>query len=144
MMAFIVMRRDGSVSRLRPSDLKEVAERDERIRQLEQLNAMLSAEVDRLRHEYDEEVTEFIAGYDAGQVGLPESAEPPDIKHDGWRPGYAWGVFEKLKAEIDRMRPVVEAAIKWNKTNYRDTKECELALDAIGNACDDYQARKLK
>lgn len=42
-----------------------------------------------------------------------------------------------LAAEVDRMRPVVDAAIKWNETNYRDMKECELALDAIGNACDD-------
>lgn len=49
-----------------------------------------------------------------------------------------------LAAEVDRMRPVVVAAIKWNETNYRDIKECELALDAIGNACDSYQASNPK
>lgn len=80
----LVMRQDGTVSPLRPTDLKEVAERDERIRQLEKLNATLSA-------------------------------------------------------EVGRMRPVVDAALTWNRTNYRDLKECELALDAIGNACDAYE-----
>lgn len=71
------------------SDRQREAERDERIRQLEKLNASLAA-------------------------------------------------------EVERMRPVVEAAIKWNETNYRDMKECELALDAIGNACDDYQVSNPK
>jgi hypothetical protein len=45
----IVMTKDGHVRPLRPSDLKEVAERDERIRQLERLAATLAAQVDRMR-----------------------------------------------------------------------------------------------
>lgn len=45
----IVMRADGSISAMKPSDLKEVAERDERIRALERINATLAAEVDRMR-----------------------------------------------------------------------------------------------
>ncbi len=49
-----------------------------------------------------------------------------------------------LSAEIDRMRPVVDAAIKWNKTNYRDTQEIEFALDALGEACDDYEESQPK
>lgn len=85
----LIMTEDGHVRPLRVSDLKEVAERDERIRQLQQLNATLTA-------------------------------------------------------EINRMRPVVDAAIKWNETNYRDTKEIEFALDALGEACDDYEASKSK
>lgn len=56
------MRRDGSVSPLRPTDLKEVAERDERIRQLEKLNAALSAEVDRQRAVVDA-VEGWVRGY---------------------------------------------------------------------------------
>lgn len=49
-----------------------------------------------------------------------------------------------LATEVDRMRPVVEAAVKWNETNYRDTEEIEFALDALGEACDDYQASNPK
>lgn len=45
-----------------------------------------------------------------------------------------------LAAEVDRMRPVVETAIKWNKTNYRNIEEIAFALDALGEACDDYEA----
>ena len=45
-----------------------------RIRQLETLNRTLAAEVDRLRHEYDEEVAEFNAGYEAARQGLPDGA----------------------------------------------------------------------
>lgn len=44
-----------------------------------------------------------------------------------------------LSAEIDVQRPVVEAAVKWNQTNYRDTQEIDLALDALGEACDTYE-----
>ena len=44
-----------------------------------------------------------------------------------------------LAAEVDRMRPVVDAAVKWNKTNYRDTQEIEFCLDALGEACDTYE-----
>lgn len=47
-----------------------------------------------------------------------------------------------LAAEVDAMRPVVEAAVKWNETNYRDTEEIAFALDALGEACDDYQSSK--
>lgn len=45
----IVMRPDGSVSAIKPTDLKEVAERDERIKALEKQCAVLAAEVDLLR-----------------------------------------------------------------------------------------------
>lgn len=45
----LVMTKDGQVRPLQPSDLKEVAKRDERIRQLEELNKVLAAEVDRMR-----------------------------------------------------------------------------------------------
>lgn len=45
----IVMRNDGTISPMKPTDLKEVADRDERIKQLERLNATLSAEVDLQR-----------------------------------------------------------------------------------------------
>jgi hypothetical protein len=43
----IVMTKDGHVRPLQPSDLKEVAGRDERIRQLERQCAVLSTHVDR-------------------------------------------------------------------------------------------------
>lgn len=45
-----------------------------------------------------------------------------------------------LAAEVDAQRPIVEAAIKWNQTNYRDRQEIDLALDLLGEACDDYEA----
>lgn len=79
-------------------------EYETRIRQLERLNAVLSAEIDRMRREYDEEVGEFNAGFDAGQRGLPESTEPNDVKHDVWKCGYAWGAFENLKAQVTKCR----------------------------------------
>lgn len=44
-----------------------------------------------------------------------------------------------LAAELDRMRPVVEAAVKWNRTNYRDTQEIECSLDTLREACDTYE-----
>lgn len=47
-MAFVVTK-GKQVRPLRAGDLKEVAERDERIRQLEQLDATLAAQVDRMR-----------------------------------------------------------------------------------------------
>jgi len=43
----IVMDSDGRVRPFRVSDLKEVAERDRRIEQLERLSATLAAQVDR-------------------------------------------------------------------------------------------------
>ena len=49
-----------------------------------------------------------------------------------------------LAAEVDRARPLIEAAVKWNETNYRDTQEIEFALDALGEACDEYQASQPK
>lgn len=45
----LIMTEDGHVRPLRVSDLKEVAERDERIHQLEELNRALAAEVDAQR-----------------------------------------------------------------------------------------------
>jgi hypothetical protein len=45
----IIMTSDGQVRPLQPADLKDIAERDTRIRQLEQLNATLAAQVDRMR-----------------------------------------------------------------------------------------------
>lgn len=45
----IIMTKDGRVRPLQASDLKEVAERDDRIRQLEKQCADLAAEVDRQR-----------------------------------------------------------------------------------------------
>lgn len=57
------MRADGSVSAMKATDLKEVADRDRRIHQLEAQCATLAA-------------------------------------------------------EVDAQRPIVEAAIKWNQTNY--------------------------
>lgn len=44
----IVMDGDGRVRPFQVSDLKEVAERDIRIEQLERLNATLAAQVDRM------------------------------------------------------------------------------------------------
>lgn len=95
----------------------ELSLRDERIRQLEELNKTLAAEVDRLRREYDEEMTEFNTGYEAAQQGLPESSEPSEVKHDVWLCGYAWAMFGKLKAEVDAQRPVVEAASRWARSD---------------------------
>jgi hypothetical protein len=43
-----IMTDDGHVRPLRLEDLKEVAERDRRIQELEQLNAALAAQVDRM------------------------------------------------------------------------------------------------
>lgn len=45
----IIMDKNGSVRPFQMSDLTEVAQRDERIRQLERLNATLAAEIDRMR-----------------------------------------------------------------------------------------------
>ena len=86
---------------------REALER--RINQLERLNATLAAEIDKQRAEHNAEVDEFNAGYEAAQQGLPESSEPSDTKYDVWKCGYAWGAFEKLKAEIDLLRPIIEA-----------------------------------
>lgn len=81
-----------------------------RIHELEALNATLAAEIDRLCHEYDEEVSEFKAGFEAAQRGLPDTSEPSRVKHDVWMCGYAWQRYSSLVAQIDRMTPVVEAA----------------------------------
>lgn len=89
-------------------DLYDVAVK--RIHQLEDLNATLAAEIDRLRHEYDEEVSEFNAGFEAAQRGLPDTSEPSCVKHDVWMCGYAWQRYSSLVAQINRMTPVVEAA----------------------------------
>jgi hypothetical protein len=45
----IVMTKDGKVRPMEMSDFKEVAECEERICQLEQLNAVLAEQVDRMR-----------------------------------------------------------------------------------------------
>lgn len=80
------------------------AEYEARIKALEKLNATLGAEIDRMRQEYNQEIDEFNAGFDAGQQGLPESAEPLDTKYDVWKCGYAWGAFERFKAGISQQQ----------------------------------------
>lgn len=45
-----------------------------------------------------------------------------------------------LSAQVDRQARVVEAAITWNETNYRNQQEIEIALDALSETCDSYQA----
>ena len=85
----IIMTKDGQVRPLQPSDLKEVAERDTRIRQLEQLNTTLAAQIDRMRpvvdavrddndndYKYRARLRRTIVLYDAAMAQL--SREPPD------------------------------------------------------------------
>lgn len=48
-----------------------------------------------------------------------------------------------LAAEVDKMRPVVEAAVLWANTNYRN-EEADAMLNALSDACDEYQASKSK
>ena len=45
-----------------------------------------------------------------------------------------------LAAQLDRQRGVVEAALVWNRTNYRNQNEIDKVLDALGNACDKYES----
>ena len=66
----LVMTKDGQVRPLRLEDLKEVAERDERIRQLEQLNATLAAQVDRMRPVVDA-AQKWSNTYDDGAEDTP-------------------------------------------------------------------------
>lgn len=113
------------------------SEYQQRVRALEELNKTLAAEIDRQRAEYNAEVDEFNAGYEAAQQGLPESAEPSDTKYDVWKCGYAWAMFDKLKAEVDLMRPVVEATI--TQVNRNDDRFSWYELKKAVNA---YEAAK--
>lgn len=66
----IVMTKDNQVRPMELSDLKEVAERDRRIEQLEKLNSQLAAEIDRCRP-----VITAVVGYrDCDQYGWDKSA----------------------------------------------------------------------
>lgn len=61
-------------------------------------------EIERLRTDYNAEVDEFNAGYDACKAGELVENEPGDMPHDMWRPGYAWAAFDDLRAEVKRLR----------------------------------------
>lgn len=52
--------------------------------------------------------------------------------------------IRELEAEVKRMKPVVEAVVTWNRTDYRHLDQCERALTAISDACDAYEASQPK
>lgn len=86
----IVMTKDGQVRPLRPGDLREVAERDERIVALEQQCAVLAAQIDRqarvvdaaiewknysLAESDNDELLEAIADYERETAGLAKGGQ---------------------------------------------------------------------
>jgi hypothetical protein len=85
----LVMTKDKQVRPLRLGDLKEVAERDERIRQLEQLNKVLAEQIDRMRPVVDAAVayrherpfvfmTPFDKAVDAYERQMAQLAKPSE------------------------------------------------------------------
>lgn len=117
----------------------QITERDERIRQLERINAALAAEIDT-RRVYEHALSDAYL-----RLRRLIGRRAFDTPH-GPTGEQVWATTEtalrELVVEIGRMRPVVEAALKWNRTNHRDTREIEITLDAIGEACDTYEAAK--
>lgn len=138
----IVMRADGSVSAMKATDLKEVAERDRRIRQLEELNRVLSAEVDVQRQREHALSDAYL------RLRRLIGQRAFDTPH-GPTGEQVWEVTEtalrELVAEVDRQRPVVEAAI--NKVgSLRQIHPDGLTTDEIQlvSAVTTYQASKPK
>lgn len=63
----------------------------------------------------------------------------PVTKMHAYTDEEAKSVFAKFEHEQERTRlerEVIEAAKRWNGTNYRLFDECEVALSALGDACD--------
>jgi hypothetical protein len=85
----------------------------------------LRAEVERLKQQYAEEVDEFNAGYQAARDGLGEDAEPNSTPHDVWRCGYAWGKFEALKVEVNRLQEANVFALSENARMKNALEEIE-------------------
>ena len=44
-----------------------------------------------------------------------------------------------LAEQMDRMRPVIDAAVTWSNTNYRDFPAEEVTLDRLNDLCDTYE-----
>ena len=79
------------------------------------------AEVDKLKADYDSEIDQFNAGYEAGKSGVPlDEAEQKwrmlnDDDHDVFAPGYTWGAWDRTQATATALRERIdelEAAAK--------------------------------
>ena len=76
---------------------------EEHIKSLQKRLTIVTAERNELNDEYNEEVDEFNAGFQAYKDSLPEST-PHEEHYDVWLCGYAWAAFEDLKRERDTLR----------------------------------------
>lgn len=96
--------------------------------------ATLRAERDELKREYDEEVAEFNAGFEAYRSGIHYDDEPHDTKYDQWRCGWAWAAFDVLRATVAEQARQIEAArellttLDWN--DWSDKVDAWLAANA--------------
>jgi hypothetical protein len=81
--------------------LEELSYWDESSNELDALMANLAAELLELRKSNAREVEQFSDGYKAAKDGLSENDEPTgyEINEDQWRVGYAWGMYDKFRAD---------------------------------------------
>jgi hypothetical protein len=61
------------------------------------------------RDEYDAEIAEFNAGFDAYEAGVPVDHEPSDTQYDVWRTGWAWAAFEPMHERIAELEAIQNA-----------------------------------
>lgn len=85
-------------------------------------------EIERLQKERIEEVAEFNAGYDCAQRGGSIHDEPDQTPHDQWCCGFAWGAFERLRAEADGL---LKENIEYSKTVERLREETEKTVEYL-------------
>lgn len=113
--------------------LENVDDHQTRIRQLERLNAGLAAEIDQQRA-WKESAMSLLTRYDdlaetfGGQLG--------SSKVTNLEVGVA-----ALRAEVDRMRPVVDMAQHWNSAEYGSKRESVLAM-RLSEVVNTYEAAK--
>ena len=85
----------------------------------------------------NEEVEEFNRGFDAARHGDQITAEPSDIVHDQWRPGWAFGAVDGLLKENEELRKAVavkdELLVECG--NNIHTTVCDLFITAGGECC---------
>ena len=95
----------------------------QQIKQLESANQAYKEMIKEMgdyarRAWHHDDADEFAQGYECARAGGSVDDEPKDTKHDSWRPGFAWGAFDGLNEQIQRLK-----AENTRLRNLLDTRE---------------------
>jgi hypothetical protein len=105
--------------------------------------ALMAAELLTLRASQSRETEQFNDGYHAAKSGEPETNEPHyEINEDQWCVGYAWGMYDKLRADAETSQNHNASVIDRIVAQLREAgctgTLSEMVTEAIARARGDY------